>query len=271
MLRRKSPKDVLESVPHSKVEHAYVKFPGRDLIDVTLKSADRSVSVSFSQVGAELEKVKRKEYSFVHTHPHEGTRPHERQDYLGLARAYPSRADIAVFLADQRMKSMIIASQNKTGKIDGYFVWRKTHKTPTSIYDPHKETAPLWSLFKIFFQRIKLLKFSDYSSSAAEGREKDVQRVGKQYHLNYRFVPAHKGVVEADYLNRKRKAYLEDLVGTAILLLLVGYALTPTLTGYAAYGITSSTVAPFAFWGLVGLLFSWLCLYRIKGLITAHR
>jgi hypothetical protein len=111
----KNPKKIIESGKNLELEQAYVKFPGEKLINVSLERRPKRVEYDLQKI-KDLYKKKNKKYMEIHTHPG-GT-------------INPSPHDVKRFLRDQHAKSMIIAPLQENGKLRGYFILRKTKKTP---------------------------------------------------------------------------------------------------------------------------------------------
>ena len=66
--KRKSPTEIIESITSPKKEIAFIKFPGGNLIDVSLKRFVDSVETDNAKIKEEYAKHK-KFYSGIHNHP----------------------------------------------------------------------------------------------------------------------------------------------------------------------------------------------------------
>src|SRR3989344_1471147 len=117
MYKKRSSKEIIEQEKNPSVEHAYIKYPGKELIDISTDSRKDRVEPDWERIG-ELQKKYDKPYSMVHTHPGETDAAHP----FGYN-------DIPSFLIEENWKTMEVAqTDNKTGKLIGYFVLRKTKK-----------------------------------------------------------------------------------------------------------------------------------------------
>jgi len=144
MIKKRSPKEIIESNDNPKVEHAYVKFPGQQMIETTIspdkfspeKIKAREVlseafginrtqensCVSDEELIKQLQEKHRKRYMALHTHP-----------YLPGA-AVPSASDLYLFLQNDDVRTRVIISQDsQTGKLRGYTMLRKREK-PSEKY-----------------------------------------------------------------------------------------------------------------------------------------
>jgi len=142
MVKKRNPREIIQGVSNPRIEHAYVKFPGREMIDVSLRDSEKQKSVNL-----DLEKIKSlakecgiQRYSDLHTHS-EGD-------------SIPSANDIYSFLKSPDIKTMIIASQNpKTGELEGYYFLRKRDKASPE----HTELKMLEEKDKKAYEKLKAL------------------------------------------------------------------------------------------------------------------
>lgn len=112
-MKKRSSKEIIEQ-SDPRLEHGYIKFPGQELIDVTLDGREGEVDFDIEKIEKLYDKHK-KSYTELHTHP--------------TGDSIPSGQDIRVFLNDNNARTMVVASQNpKDGKVEGYFFLRKRKK-----------------------------------------------------------------------------------------------------------------------------------------------
>lgn len=112
-MKKRSSKEIIEQSDPG-FEHGYIKFPGQELIDVTLDAREGEVDFDLEKIEKLSEKYK-KPYTELHTHP--------------TGDSIPSGQDINMFLKNNNVKTMVVASQNPNdGRVEGYFFLRKRKK-----------------------------------------------------------------------------------------------------------------------------------------------
>jgi len=107
MIKRRSPKEIIESVDKPGLEETWVKLPRQE-----------PKSISILRRGGWVRSRSEKDRYTIHTHPD----PYQRE---------PSPRDFTKFLSLNDRKTMVVAQTNpENGKLIGYFILRKTKKTP---------------------------------------------------------------------------------------------------------------------------------------------
>jgi len=210
MGKKKSSREIIESEKNPDLEHAYVKYPGEEMKEVTLVNTEDSVwSNPFKVFKLWMQHNKRK-YSDIHTHPGNWT-------------ALPSYGDIYNFLTNSHAKSMIIFAPSDEW-YGHYFVIKKTKKTPKSLL--------FLDSIRAFFGLHPLLK--SYEQTMRKGYVHDIvypstrlKDIAERYELNYKMVPYEKnsrnslGIRLFNEFGRptffKKKTKLEGKIATVLI------------------------------------------------------
>jgi len=212
--RYRSTREVIESTNNPKVEHPFIKYPGREAEDIIdpEKSTETSLRVNKQKYEELLKNNKGERYTFIHTHPSESPRysfftwlkapevgrtANKRMKDIA---ALPSGADMKTIIYNRRIKTSAIAVRNpETGEVLGYNVIKKTKQTP-QIGGQEGIVSP-WFFLKY------LVGFDQYSNDAVRYDGKRAKALNKndpaiarhayeelldKYHLKSRFVPAEK-------------------------------------------------------------------------------
>lgn len=188
--RRKSPTSVIENVRRPGLESAYIKFPGKNIRNISKKRRRTSVYSN----GLMINKLLREEgKDFLHAHTHPYIPGKESPNVL------PSDNDWNNFLNIRKnQKTMIIAQQNgNTGEVEGYFIMRKTKNTQKNI-----DKAEC-------FQDIR-----SYSQSSNYYLYTWLCALAEKYNIQYRFVPAEG--YKFDRISFVPKEGLENKVAKAV-------------------------------------------------------
>lgn len=185
MVKRRA-KDVFESAEKTK-EHAYVIFPGEEMVDVTLNgsNSDREAKFDFDKIRS-LYEARKRTYVKAHEHP---MKSEEHTAYLTV----PSITDFNGFLLDDYERMMVVAQRNSdTGKIEGYFCVRKTKKTDKIGYTPiYKDTIDRSNPELRENVRKIGVATKKYEQYVKQNRIKEgIDALSQEFHLKYRFVPA---------------------------------------------------------------------------------
>jgi len=123
-MRRKRPIDVFESEKDHTKEHAYVKFRGREPVDVTgTRNSETSTNIDRGKISG-LRKND-EPYSIIHEHPDKGD--------VDVPYALPDSEDLKNFLTWPEKYSIIIHKNAKTGKELGRTFLKKTSYTDKKI------------------------------------------------------------------------------------------------------------------------------------------
>lgn len=232
MAKKISPKEIIEeeASKNPNREYGFAKFPGKELIPITSNSEEGQAEMDEKKM-EELEKVYGSKRNRLHTHPYDpdttmvikGKKdPNQR---VSPDIPLPSDQDLGGFLDDPRAKSAYIAQYNsKTGKVEGYFVIRKTSKTPISgvsrleKYAVEKSKGDKASILKMLYHlgrsAISIIgtdkRVGKYGEEISKGVINDnpeevteaLDKMSHRYHLRYRFVPAR------DYKVSKYKTHI---------------------------------------------------------------
>ena len=172
MARRYSPTKKLEE-HNPAVEHMYVKFPGKELLDVTLTSTESSAELDEQKLFTLLRQHEIREEGKVHRLPHYThlhNHPRRKDDIHGDA--LPSKQDVDNFLKTSLIKTMIIAQQDaESAEVQGYFFLRKESKSSSR-------------------EAITRARMLEYSAVARHSPLKAIKRLADDYSLQYKWVPA---------------------------------------------------------------------------------
>lgn len=123
MEKRKNPKEVIETEKKPAYEHAYIKFPGQEMISVEAKSREEKVWTDNQKITKLLNQYRKENYSLIHTHPVD--------KYNEMGSQFPTAHDFETFMTHPKMKTMVVAqTDKKTGEIISYFVARKKQRVP---------------------------------------------------------------------------------------------------------------------------------------------
>jgi hypothetical protein len=227
-LKRRSPKEIIESEADSSVEHAYMKFPGKEMVDVTYDPQKRQVSFDPLKSGLAWLDSGKKQYTELHTHVDEADNSSSKEISI------PSITDIRRFLSSEIVKTMVVAQQYK-GKLQGYYIIRKTKET-NGIDNTINMVKDLYNIY--------------YDISNQDGVDKGLGLLAKKYKLQYRFVPAkgYKFVSEQEpdrpMLKKARfekDSSLESKVAVAVITLALSISLfiSSNLTGFSVANLTT--------------------------------
>jgi hypothetical protein len=192
-----------------------------------------------------------KRYTQLHTHPipldHQGL---SEEMYISL----PSSADVWDFLVDDNEETMVVAQTNAENKgLNGYFVLRKTKKTPKSGIT--KIPGLLGKLKNVFIKEEVPREMQDcmneyhvYSERSAYentpySAEYGIRQLADKMHLQYRFVPANEKQVYTGRIKPRRRTIIGAISGICLLisLLLPQKVFTGNVIGLSEQ--TSSLVA----------------------------
>ncbi|MDP4039874.1 MAG: hypothetical protein Q8P57_04830 [Candidatus Pacearchaeota archaeon] len=185
-MKKRRAKEVFESADRTR-EHAYVIFPGEEMIEVTLEGSntEKEVKFDFSKI-RKLYDERKRTYVTAHEHP---MKTEEHTGYLTV----PSIADVRGFLLDDFARMEVIAQRNsETGKIEGYFCLRKTRATPKVGYSPMYKDEIDRSNPELRERAQEIGKATAKYERCVEKNQirKGIDELSQQFHLKYRFVPA---------------------------------------------------------------------------------
>jgi len=277
-MKKRSPKEIIEqeASKNGDVEYAFVKFPGKELIPVIKKSNENEGEMNEEKI-KELEKVYGEKRNRLHTHPYN---PDTTMQIKGKEKTItnrrvspdipiPSDQDLSGFLYDSKAKSAYIAQYNaKTKKVEGYFVLRKTSRTPVSPGVSHlaKYAEDKGNIFKMVYHLGKAAfsilgthkRINKYGKEISHGVIEDdpeavvgaLDKIAHKYKLRYRFVPA-KGYRKSKHgthfsKESNEEGGLEGKVVEIIAILGFGlgiYFLSTNITGNAIVDLPTNTTS----------------------------
>lgn len=232
--KKRSPKEIIESRRAPRFEEVYIKFPGEEIIKAPgLKGKGFAMTIPFLPLRRLREKS-----TDIHTHYTGGM----IDNYL------PTGQDFDCFLTHNYIKTMIVAQQNEAGKVEGYFVFRKTKKTPP-IY-PKK----VWSYFSLK-NLINLSKKSTqlegdiekYDGAPFHKPKKALKEFCNKYKLNYKFLPAKDYEISKEFEQFEKigkRKNLESKLSSIIVIGSIAISLiffSSTLTGFTISNLTQQT------------------------------
>lgn len=223
MVKKRSHKKIIEETQNSEVEHAYIKFPGRELQEIKSHSTPDYVYTDSKDIEQKLKQSHSDEYTFLHTHP-----VPERFWFLPASNTearkliYPSVGDIYELMRDPKRREGVIATRGtKTGKVYGYLILRKTKETP--VIGENGENATPANQYPLY----------RYPSETVEDYQRDLENICRAYHLKYRMV----GIAG---VKRKKVA----ITMTLILSITFGlFFLSSNITGNAIADLSNKTTS----------------------------
>ncbi len=166
-MKKRTPKEVIESKKRPYTESSFAKFSGKEIKDITAREGFAGSSADMELVKKLIKENENEKLTHIHNHPN-------FFPYLGgiFGSPIPSSADFLMFLGDDRIKTMVIAQNNAySGKLEGYGVFKKTKRTP--------DKKP--NYVQRFF----------YETSTGVGLSRiALKHYVNKFGLNYRFVPA---------------------------------------------------------------------------------
>lgn len=262
-VKKRSPKEVIESEKEPRYEQVYIKFPGEEMVPVSRKRSEYNIKINRRKIRRLVREHKGKEYVMIHTHPRTlETRPlpstlKEFEKYLreGFEDIIPpSSHDFKNFLMDNKAKGMVIAQQDsESGKAEGYFDFRKTKETKPIMDISFR--GLLRSLFRkdvhekdnINYLKKIIKNCEEYKSTLNYSPIEAMQNIAKEYHLNYKTLPS-----EGHYLNlkegkfrkdiHKRKTLETKIASISGLLFIASITLfSSNITGFAISNLTQKT------------------------------
>jgi len=224
MKKRKSVRETIEETDNPYVEHRFIKYPGKEPVEVT--DYERATSTNDStDVDKYHRAIEKGNYTDIHTHP----------TFLDTTKNYPlpSGGDLESFLKT-KMRSMVIAVRKASysGEVIGYTVIRKTKQTPRRGSKNYKQ----------YFEDLK-----EYEKQTKLYAEKEPEKIAtvfdkfaKKYHIRHRLVPIEGYKVNDSGSAFVKKGGLEKRLG--LIVVFVGLALgifffPPTFTGNTLFNL----------------------------------
>ncbi|MDQ1283796.1 MAG: hypothetical protein QG620_144 [Patescibacteria group bacterium] len=190
VIKKISPKEIIEKTDPA-VEHAYLRVPGKEMVDVSKVSSRDSVDVDMEKTELATRDYSGN-YSTLHEHSFVG-----REEEPMLV-ATPSGDDLGHFLSQKfgsRQNAMHIAQRDiDTGEVCGYITLRKT-----------KSTQLIEGDLNPFFGYDMSRAIADLDNGKSSNKALD--EIVKGFHLQIRYTPA-KGF---RYESKKLRFVKEDL------------------------------------------------------------
>jgi hypothetical protein len=259
MSEKRSPTKVMEKTKPDK-EHRFIKYAGKDPIEVGLNGTAESVDADLDKIQLVLDRHGRKPYADIHSHPYD---PKEMEEFKGRkflagtgGAPLPSRGDLRSFLKNDLERTMYIQQRNiQTGDVEGYFVLRKKADGPRIGYSPHYTpdelkkihfSNGLWEgikstartvLYGLRINRTTRKYHTVLAISKAIDEPtyitKALERISERYGLQYKFVPAKDFELDKEGLRFRKKKGLEDhfLLGISFVTLVLSSVLGIQITG----------------------------------------
>ena len=233
MAKKRNPRELIESEKNPELESGYTKHVGKEIKDVSESRRRSSVCIPETGVG---------KYSEIHTHPINlnpveivvngirqqiSKRNKFKKEIANLVRRIilPSYMDINKFLNNQNTKtSVIVGRDDKTGKIGGSFILKKTRKTPkTGQID--------WDL------SAKYMKADDFFE-----KRKYLNEIADEQHLQFRELDKNGRTISKYNPWFSRNLEIKSL--TPILLFLSSLILISfKITGFTVYNISANSLS----------------------------
>lgn len=226
--KKKKPVDIIQATSLPELEHAFYKFPGKEIVDISI--IERSTHTFNRSVP-----VTSRKHTYMHIHTHPSALPNKHiikqnpETYSRTERilskvfpkffeteiienyaeidysALPSGGDMKSFLEDKKEKSsVIVVREPETGIVRGYTIVRKTKLTPSNIRSSQIEKDV------DIYRRDRTKEGMLYPSFV---------ELAKTYHLQHKFMPADGYVLNAAKSQFVKKKNLEKIVSALISIL----------------------------------------------------
>lgn len=218
MKKRKGTKETIEDSAHPYIEHRFVKYPGRDAIEITDYSKANETEAHTNADKFYDATKSEKPYKDIHTHPS-----------LNDIDALPSAPDLKILLTNKN-NAMVIAVRtfDYFGNVIGYHFIKKTKLTPkrgSKEYGLAQQDIAEYANIK----RAKLIE-----EKKTEQITEAFEKFAKKYHIKHRLVPA-KGY----RINATRSAFVKEgglekkfAIASILISLIFGiFFFLPTFTG----------------------------------------
>ncbi len=124
---RRSTINVIENTPNPKIEHRFIKYPGKEAVDITdyTKSTEQEAWCEINLVKKVL-RTDNSRLTDIHTHPNKIKGNIDTRMYSAL----PSANDMKRFMDNEIINTMVIAVRDvESGKVSGYHIFKKTKRT----------------------------------------------------------------------------------------------------------------------------------------------
>ena len=91
---------------------------------------------------------------------------------------YPSAFDLLAFMKDDKRKAEVIAARgNSSGKVYGYFILRKTKRTP--FFDIHNQNT---------IKPVDEYGYESYRHKSIHDRQESLEKLARAYNLQFKFL-----------------------------------------------------------------------------------
>ena len=250
--RRARVTERLEANPEARQkERSYIDVSGKTY-DITFNNEEKGVEPDYKKIREILKKHNETTYSS--THQHRVTPGDDEKINL------PSHNDFMRFLVGDDIKTMRIAQLNtKTGKVEGYYVIRKTRKSPKTglkLSDLKNEEGSFRELLDKNPQLKEIEKsVQDYRIGTAgffraphpDYRKAAIKELSDEYKLNIKCL-SEKGFKYKEgvgfFPKAERKGSLEKRIASIVSGSLIGLSiafLLPDITGNTISNMANST------------------------------
>ena len=248
MLKRKTPKRVIEDAPNPENERRFIKYPREEPIDITSYAGPSEVRPKLFKRWLEFKKHKNKNYTDIHTHKND-------PDYIAI---FPSWQDISSFLLDNNNKTMVIAIKDKEGKnVLGYSIFSKTEKTP-KIFSFFDDIIEAFSFG--FYQNPSKKKLNQDATNFNKGPyRQNLDYIKEKYHLKERMVPAEGYKFDEKSSLAIKKSNLEKIAEVISFLIFFSglFFLSSNLTGNVVSNLSQTST------NFIGLILSMIGIFAI--------
>lgn len=209
---------VIESTIIPRLEHSFIKYPGRQAVDVTdLQKSTSNCAIQDNKAlfGA---LIRGKQHTFIHTHTcSDAGRP--------VMYTMPSAEDLKAFIMINDVKTMVIASRHhQSGVVLGFFVARKTVRTPKFtlstdiILKSSTNVVPGWFKLFVFNRQYRKLVYdtanhaliidrmtSEWSNPSIESFFVNMLKFLKDYKLQWKYLQVRPDGFSSRYVSILRK------------------------------------------------------------------
>ena len=174
-LRYRRTQEVIESTPSPAIEHAFIKYPGREAVDVTdyKMSTEWKCEMDWEAV----ERLYKGPYKHIHTHPSSFS---------------PTFEDMQALIEHKEMKTMVIAVREpESGKVLGRHIFKKRRRMQNESGNISQKEAENY---------LRLLIRSHFDKKS----QHDARAFERRFNLLRRVVPAKGYKVDAYQLAFRR-------------------------------------------------------------------
>lgn len=255
--RRKSPIESIENSDNPAIEHAFIKYPRENPIDVSGFANESNVyfdneKIHKASAGKSEEEIKKK--MKMHTHPFNTDKSGKYGQPM-----YPSGGDMSDIFASPEKTHVIAYRDRVSGKVGGYLIMRKLKSNGdfekdekrvkgVQEYSSNLREVGAPGLKSIFNVRVK----GNYQAGLQKGYDLALKKASETIGFKYKYVPAEGyefnmdkgGLVKKVELARKLKpSEIEKIAVTASIIsfLISTIFLSTSITGYAIADLSAKS------------------------------